>query len=157
MSLTKRQRRLKRNARRIRSSGFRNTIPYPDFESEFEVQANLYSLLKARGYRVRGCVQAWCEDPDPHRVYFDLVIYDGSNEAIAVVECKNDQCALTELPSGTRQHRRYQKFGVPVIKCAGSQYIERTVQQLNSLLMTEQARWALNWERPLHEVGREGF
>lgn len=142
MSLTKRQRRLKRNARRIRASGLRNTISWPDFESEFEVQANLYSMLKARGYKVRGCVQAWCDDPNPHRVYFDLVIYDGTQKARAVIECKNDQCKSTELAKGTRQYRRYQKFGVPVIKCAGSQYIERTIIHLDSILFAQEAAGA---------------
>lgn len=134
MSLTKRQKRIKRNAQRIRRGGCRGVIEWPDFESEFEVQANLYGALRDAGYAVRGCVLAWCDDPDPHRVYFDLVVFDhAEGKALAVIECKNDQCDLMELRQGTRQHRRYHMFGVPVLKCSGTGFIGRTIDRLKAL------------------------
>lgn len=136
MKLNRHQREAKRHARHLRSSAMRHQIQWPRHESEFEVHANLYAALRDVGFIVRGCVQAWCDDPDPHRVYFDLVVFDRINgKAIAVIECKNDQCSRCELASGTRQERRYGMFGVPVLKCGGSPYIGRTIERISSLAL----------------------
>jgi hypothetical protein len=94
-------------------------VTYPEVNSEFEVQAELYCRLKSMGLDVRGCVPSWCIDyNEPHKVYFDLVIFDENKTAVVIVECKNWKRDHEKLNKKTRQARRYAQFGVPVILCS---------------------------------------
>lgn len=93
----------------------------------------MYDAIKKEGFNVRGCVQAWCEDDKKaHKVYFDLVIFDDSNKALIIIECKNQLESFTQLKSG-RQQRRYSKFGVPVIACSNMECVNEVLCQIKTI------------------------
>lgn len=95
----------------------KNTVPIriDGTETEFEVQAALYSALRAHGFDVRGEVQ-WCRKVKNARgeaCRFDLVICkDG--KAIHIVEVKAAPLQHRQGVTATRQGNRYRHFGVPV-------------------------------------------
>lgn len=88
-------------------------------DSEFEVQAEMYSALRRCGLSVRGEVPGYCDDfGRRHKCRFDIVVFDDRHNPLVIVECKNTNDGETKLYRG-RQCRRYNTFGVPVIKCSG--------------------------------------
>lgn len=100
-------------------------IPYPIKKSEFEIQAELYNLLKSEGYNVRGEVLAdFREMGYQGRNRLDLVIYSVFNIPHLIIECKNDMKDGFEIKPGTRQHRRYNLHGVKVLKHSGANTAE---------------------------------
>ncbi len=110
-----------------------NLICYPPYHSEFEVQAELYKQL-SDCYDVRGCVAARCHIGHNHpKVFMDLVVFV-NRVAQVVIECKNDGSTGLELKPGTRQHRRYSMFGVPVLKCGSMDAIESVFRRVNEIV-----------------------
>jgi hypothetical protein len=92
-------------------------VPVRDAEvdTEFEVQATLFSSLRANGFDVRGEIQ-WSQRRENERgrvCRFDLVLYEGGR-AIHIVEVKSSRVNHSGGVSNTRQARRYREFGVPV-------------------------------------------
>ena len=91
-------------------------ITYPERNSEFEVQAALFSALLREGYVVRGEVEkrvlvvggrtAVCR--------FDLVVYDAQHTPLVILEVKANAIRHKVPLQYTRQGRRYPRFGVPV-------------------------------------------
>lgn len=108
-----------------------HVIPYPVCESEFEVQAELYALLKPI-CDVRGCVPARCSGRkgQTHRVFFDLVVFNPDRKAVLIIECKNSPNNLSLcLNPWTRQARRYGKFGIPVLRCGGREQFDEILNR----------------------------
>jgi hypothetical protein len=94
----------------------RYKISYPEKESEFEVQAFLFSSLKALGLDVRGEVQchgAFGMRSKKASCRFDLVLFE-DKEAVLVLEVKARPVKHKTSVEDTRQGRRYPHFGVPV-------------------------------------------
>jgi hypothetical protein len=76
--------------------------------AEFNLQADLYALLKRDGFDVVGNVTL-CKNS------FDLVVYDSKGKATAIIETKQeDEGARVHLDQ-TIQGVKYMQFGVPVI------------------------------------------
>jgi hypothetical protein len=98
-------------------------------ETEFEVQAALFSALRNAGAEIRGEVK-WCEDRIKGKrretCRFDLVLYrDGV--PVRILEIK---CSAVRHKNGvesTRQGSRYRHFGVPVTFIYGSEDAEQFV------------------------------
>jgi len=90
----------------------------PTSETEFEVQAKLFSALKQHGFEVRGEV-SWRLKPIGS-CRFDIVIYEGGEPA-RIVEVKSSPVKhRSGTLEDTRQGRRYRLFGVPVTFVYGS-------------------------------------
>lgn len=106
-----------------------NVIPYPDFESEFEVHAKMYSALVGQGLDVRGCVKSKCNDGGKlASCYPDIVVFK-DRQAVCIVEVKNYR-EIYGQGLGKRQFRRYNLFGVPLFTCLNSSQIDLTVSQV---------------------------
>ena len=111
-----------------------NEIQYPERASEFEIQAELYQAIKSAGFDVRGEVRASCMDfGNQHLVRIDLVVFRDC-KAVALVECKRDANEMEGLDTGTRQGRRYSRFGLPVIVCGSLEQIPFAVQEVEECL-----------------------
>lgn len=117
-----------------------NRISYPLKFSEFEVQAKLLQLLNADytlgriGVDVRGCVPAFCNDNGRHsKTFLDLVVFVGKEPKV-IIECKNGNSNSLDLKEGTRQQRRYSKFGLPMIQCPNGQALFPVVEKVRELL-----------------------
>ena len=110
-----------------------NTIIYPDFESEFEVQAKLYRKLVEAEYDVRGEVRAVCEDfGKRQRCRFDLVVFKKGVPKM-IIECKN-RSSKDFIGIGTRQLRRYSKFNLPIVVCMNSNMIDEAYEQVEDIM-----------------------
>lgn len=123
----------------------RDLIVWPEQESEFEVQAELYYELKLAGFDypnayVRGCVTARCTDGTKRpRVFLDLVVFNSDFQAVAIIECKNFSGVFKPchwIGMGARQSRRYAKFGIPVIVCRNSSEILSVIKKIKEILPT---------------------
>ncbi len=101
-------------------------------ETEFEVQAALFSRLREAGFQVRGEVK-WCKKRKAgargETCRFDLVIYEGAR-AIHIVEVKAAPMRHKNGLEATRQGSRYRHFGVPVTFVYGSQDAETFIASL---------------------------
>ena len=122
----------------MRATSQEKTIKYPLCDSEFEVQAWLFSELRSKGYDVRGEVnflgsfglretKATCR--------FDLVVFK-AREAALVLEVKARPVSHKRGVANTRQGIRYTQFGVPVLfvyGIAGAKdavsFVEETVKK----------------------------
>jgi hypothetical protein len=108
-------------------------IEYPKWWSEFEVQAALWSKLKAEGLDVRGCVKSRTIDFGKRpRVYFDLVVFSAHRTPIVIIECKNRKQRIRRL--GSRQQRRYSAFDIPLLVCANQDDIDPVAQEVMQLV-----------------------
>ena len=112
------------------------TIYYPTKLSEFEIHAQLYSMLREGGIDARGCVPARCLEPD-HRTpktYLDIVVFSELRTPIVIVECKN---RAEDSPNpgklGTRQLRRYSSFDIPLLICDRESMIRPIYEQVSAL------------------------
>lgn len=85
-------------------------------ETEFEVQAALFSSLRNNGFDVRGEVK-WCgpaqKNARRETCRFDLVIYKDA-KPVHIVEVKAAPMTHKVGVEATRQGNRYRHFGVPV-------------------------------------------
>jgi hypothetical protein len=111
-----------------------NVIGYPRRLSEFEMQATIYSALRAMKVDCRGCVPARCEDFGRHpKCYFDLVVFGRNKMPVVIVEVKVRREKSPEARLGSRQHRRYSKFNVPLVVCDRESKIFPTVDRVIEL------------------------
>lgn len=112
-----------------------NQIQYPEVCSEFEVQAELWLLLKNMGLDVRGNVPGLVRDYDGlHSVFFDLAVFDDGGNGVAIIECKNHKTLPDVRLVAGRQGRRYALFGVPVIACLNMGELAYAVEQVKKAL-----------------------
>ena len=101
---------------RIEPESHMYEIKYPEIESEFEVQAFLYSELKKKGIDARGEVQthgAFGLRPSKASCRFDVVVFE-NKKAILILEIKARKVRHKNGVENTRQGMRYPNFGVPV-------------------------------------------
>lgn len=109
-------------------------IPYPGEPSEFEIQSYLYTKLRAQGVDVRGEVGGTEGDR------FDLVLFNGDNVAVRIIEVKKRHVKASKKLSAMQEHekngvirarrqvKKYKRYDVPVDMVAGMtaaiQYIQ---------------------------------
>lgn len=109
-----------------------NVITYPEFSSEFDIQAETYMAIKQAGYKVHGEVRAICEDfGKRHKCRLDLVVFDPYDRPVLIIECKDSDNGSYALDEGTRQHRRYHKFNLPVLRVGSLEQIPRVLRVLD--------------------------
>jgi hypothetical protein len=101
----------------------RNLLRDPRHVTEFEVQAFLYSELKAIGWTVRGEVPTF-----RHKARFDLVVYDNEGYPLRIIETK---CVRRSAKRGTRSGDQigeyYDFYGVPVDLVCGMKEAARYI------------------------------
>lgn len=102
------------------------TVLEPKKTSEFEIQAMLWSELRAMGYNVRGEVRApFAAGMRRERCRFDLAIFE-DGKMVGIIETK---AGVTKHKTeagwhGTRQGFRYSTFGVPMVVIYGQRHAE---------------------------------
>lgn len=106
------------------------TIPLPLKKSEFEWQAELWFLLKQKGYKVRGEVQSRSKAGVSR---FDLVVYSG-NQGACIIEVKDSPHEAVMRGKQTRQVRKYSEFGVPVIYYTPEIAVESVLAQVHAII-----------------------
>lgn len=99
-------------------------ITQPNKPSEFEIQSDLYSRLKALGLDVRGEVPAKL---DGKKSIFDLVVFNGQ-QAVVIIEVKNSPNLALLYGKKTRQSVKYKAYGLPVVFCTTATPIETVVE-----------------------------
>lgn len=97
-------------------------------ENEFSVQAELYAMLRASGFRVRGEVR-WFDPRTREHCRFDLVLFDAFGEPMEIVEVKARSVVHKDGAENTRQGRRYRRFGVPVTFVYGLDDAKRFISE----------------------------
>ena len=101
---------------RLETTGQEFEIAYPAVESEFEVQAFLFSELRRAGFDARGEVQVhglFGQRAAKASCRFDIVIFE-DKRAVMVLEVKARPVIHKSGVENTRQGKRYPRFGVPV-------------------------------------------
>jgi hypothetical protein len=110
------------------------TIPVPSKPSEFELQAELYFELKRKGLDVRGEVPSRLNG---RKSIFDLAIFVNKQAAV-IIEVKNSPCLALLNGKQTRQAKKYNDYGLPVIFHTSIHSINETVERvLNALQKLE--------------------
>ena len=92
-------------------------IKYPPVESEFEVQAWLWSELRRAGINARGEVPVHGEFGlriCKVACRFDIVVFDARPKPVCVLEVKARIVRHKRTVEDTKQGKRYPMFGVPV-------------------------------------------
>lgn len=92
----------------------------PNRPTEFEIQARLWSGLRALGINARGEVK--CVFSGRSRVRFDIAVFE-EGQLVGVIECKREgkhECNWTT----TRQGARYSQYEVPVRFVSGSEGVD---------------------------------
>lgn len=105
-------------------------IDFPSKRSEFELQAELFFALKAKGYDVRGEVTAKFEGQNST---FDLVIFN-CRVAAVIIEVKNSNCKGLLYGKKTRQSVKYKSYGIPVVFYTTATPLELVMEQIDALL-----------------------
>jgi hypothetical protein len=111
-----------------------NGIHYPKVESEAEIQATLWWLLKLRGLDCRLEVGAVLNGK---RQKLDIVVFrNGIPQAI--VECKSwarhySQERLDRLAHKSKQLRKYRMWGLPVFVCGNRDSIPGIVRLVEAV------------------------
>lgn len=80
-------------------------IIYGETPSEFEIQSYVYQQLKELKYNVRCCVTTTVKTD-----VFDIVIFDGNNTPLYILEIKK----RNNPKLNSKQLERYAKYGIPV-------------------------------------------
>lgn len=100
--------------------------------TEFEIQSALYSLLKSRGFNVRGEVTAkhfW--NGKIRRAKLDLVVFNLKKEPAIIIETKQWGRGSLHLPPDFRrdshQAKKYESFGLPLLFCGHIDSVQKTV------------------------------
>ncbi len=91
-------------------------VSEPTHQTEFEIQALLWSELRKLGVNVRGEVK--CIFSGRAVVRFDLAVFE-DGRLVGLIECKREGKQTDSEWSETRQGRRYAQFGVPVLLVRG--------------------------------------
>lgn len=103
-------------------------IPYSKLETEFEIQAMLYNILKYKdGYVVKGEVKAY-------RSRLDIVVYDKQFNAKVIIEVK----ARKRIRQNYRKYKqvdKYEKlFNLPVIVCHDRSKVGKTLNEVRRIM-----------------------
>lgn len=116
-------------------------IDWPIFESEFEVQAELYFKLRSSGLKVRGSVFGYGEEEitGGFTCWLDLVVFSKDQKPLCIIECKTqkkDKGNGTVMFSrcNTRQYRRYKSFGLPVFQCVCLAQVPSTLAAVSEFI-----------------------
>jgi hypothetical protein len=113
----------------------RRTIPYPETETEFEIQAFIYSELRAMGVDVRGELvttfydgsEIGCRSQKCRTVCrFDLVVF-ADRKPVHIIEVKRERKKV--IKECGRQCGRYRRYGVPVTFVSGMDQSRTIVSQ----------------------------
>lgn len=96
----------------------------PTHTTEFEVQAYLWSSLRALGYNARGEVK--CRFKNRAQVRFDIAVFEGGKLS-GLIEVKRAEKQANTDWTGTRQGIRYGQFGVPVRLVKGMEDAARVI------------------------------
>lgn len=95
-----------------------SVVAEPQHQTEFEVQATLYTALRELGFNVRGEVRVRYGERGQCR--FDLAEFDdGRLKGIIEVKAAPITHRNSKGWNGTRQGRRYGEWGVPVVVVYG--------------------------------------
>ena len=115
----------------------------PDHESEFEIQAELYSRLRIDGFEVRGNVPQTFQlgNKDTIDVIFDLIVTSGK-KTLAIIEIKTKDSVPCIKFDETTQGMKYRAFGVPVILFWDMAHY----QDLRAFLTGKQFKQVLNFK-----------
>lgn len=107
-------------------------ICYPIYESEFEVQAEIYSILKNLGYDIRGEVST------NYNARFDLVVFENQT-ARCLIEVKKNRM-IENIPKRRsnlyrrKQFKKYSNFGIPLIYCFGKSEIPSCIDKVVKIM-----------------------
>jgi len=115
-------------------------IKEPSKQSEFEVQAYLWSNLRKLGINARGEVKVKYPDANKRaRCRFDIAIFeDGFLSGILEVKAAPIKHKTGNGWLGTRQGIRYNSFGVPVMIIYGQ-------KQAEDFLKDVEVNGAISW------------
>ena len=93
-------------------------IKYPEYYTEFEIQAYVYRKLLGKGYKIRGNVPLGRkgERPTENAMYFDLVLYDKNLNPIEIIETKDSK---KHKKTGTKQYKKYSSLGIKLTYLCG--------------------------------------
>ena len=90
-------------------------IKYAKRKSEFEIQSDLYQLLKTNGYNVRGEVSCFAsENRVTKKMRFDLVVFDKDNAPLLIIEVKRAMF-FNYSHKEKRQQTKYENTNIPVL------------------------------------------
>lgn len=95
-------------------------IKYDNELTEFELQAELYTLLKGLGFNVKGEVSAnaYIWGSFYLRARLDIVVFNKHNIATHIIEVKTEQAIYNDKHKIQEQIDRYKNlFHLPVILC----------------------------------------
>lgn len=100
-------------------------IDYPKKYSEFEVQANLYAVLKF-SYKldVRGEVAI---GQGSGKSRFDLVVFK-DKKAVCIIEVKNQK--REGLNTNTKQYKKYSSFGLRLFYCLNMSFVKPLAEEV---------------------------
>lgn len=106
-------------------------VPFPKRLSESEVQAELWSVLKSKGYNARLEVSDTVKRGNTYqqRARFDIVIY--SKKKPVIIEVKTIKSKL-----GDKQILKYSKYNALLLSCIGRQSIDEVVKKVEQYLST---------------------
>jgi hypothetical protein len=105
-------------------------VTEPKRETEFEVQAMLYTELRSLGFNVRGEVPAVWNVKPLRKCRFDLAEFvDGKMVGIIEVKSAPITHRTAQGWNGTRQGYRYSRWGVPVAVVYGMKQAQMLVAQ----------------------------
>lgn len=111
-------------------------VPTPKRESEFDVQAQLWSSLRSKGIDVRGEVKTRAKFEGCRKssvtCRFDLVVY-AQGEAVLIIEVKARPVAHKNGFADTRQGTRYPCFGIPAVVAYGMGSVDEVVAHATAL------------------------
>lgn len=111
-------------------------VPVPKRESEFDVQAQIWSSLRDLGLDVRGEVKTRAKFEGCRKssvtCRFDLVVY-AQGEAVLIIEVKARPVSHKSAFTDTRQGLRYPCFGIPVVVAYGMGSVDEVISHAMTL------------------------
>ena len=116
------------NKKVIYENSNKHNIPFPERQSEFELQSLVYGILKKEDINVRGEVKAY-------RSRLDIVVYNKQNKAKCIVEVKSRK-KVRERITKYKQVQKYEGlFKLPVIVCVHPSQIQDTINQVKRIIL----------------------
>jgi hypothetical protein len=106
-------------------------IPYPEHNSEFEIQATLFAILKfnykldVRGEVVDRKMKSNFRKSGFQTNRFDLVVYK-NKVAVCIIECKRENKNFRK--EGTRQFTKYSFYNAKLFYCSSTNEIKKLAQ-----------------------------
>ena len=121
-------------------------IEYPKKESEAEIQARLWLMLKNKGIDARLQVTGRINGRHPK---LDIVVFRNKIPQ-AIIECKSwaGKSHMRSLYKkglyNTKQIRNYNNFGLPVFICGGPDFIQETIELVLESYQSKQYEHVFN-------------